>query len=278
MRCLNIWYQTKINFRNLFCDKQHETNLKEYTIMKKYHLTTLLLLLFVATSQAVDINVFFEHADNFFSRYVKEGKVDYVAIIRDGRDMKSVMETTQLTKLDSKDITENEMKAFYINAYNILVIKNVVDHYPIKSPKDVDGFFDKIKHNVAGEELTLNSIEKDKLMEPYKDARIHFVLACAAQGCPEIANHAYEPKTLDIWLDKRSAKALNDVDFIQVDTKEGKVMISEIFNWYSSDFSEAGNEKGALVFINKYRDNKIKSDYVVDYYPYNWKLNNYTEQ
>ena len=245
--------------------------------MKKYSITLLITLL-VATSQAADINVFFEHADNFFSHYVKEGKVDYVAIMRDKEDINSIVKTTAITNLDAKDISKNEKKAFYINAYNIMVIKNVVDHYPIKSPKDVDGFFDTIKNEVAGERLTLNEIEKNKLMEPYKDARVHFVLVCAAQGCPEIANFAYEPKTLDIWLDKRSTKALNDVDFIQVDTKNGKVMISEIFNWYSSDFSKEGNEKGALVFINKYRDNKIKSDYSVDYYPYNWKLNNYEKR
>ena len=175
------------------------------------------------------------------------------------------------------------MKAFYINAYNILVIKNVVDHYPINSPKDVDGFFDKIKHDVAGEKLTLNEIEKNKLMKPYNDPRIHFVLSCAAMSCPEIVNHAYEAKTLDIWLDKRTAKTLNDVDFIQVDTKDGKVMISKIFDQYSSDFSKEkenkeDKKKGALVFINKYRDEKIKSDYVVDYFPYNWKLNNYEER
>ncbi len=247
--------------------------------MKKHKLT-FLLLLFITASQASDINVFFEHADNFFSHYVKEGKVDYVAIMREDIGAHAVVETIAKTNLDSKDITKNEMKAFYINAYNILVIKNVVDHYPIKSPKDVDGFFDKIKHDVAGEELTLNEIEKNKLMKPYNDPRIHFVLSCAAQSCPEIANFAYEAKTLDIWLDKRTAKAMNDVDFIQLDAKNGKVKISEIFDWHSSDFSKEKEDKkkGALVFINKYRDDKIKSDYMVDYYPYNWKLNNYEER
>ena len=58
--------------------------------------------------------------------------------------------------------SEDYFTAFYINAYNVLVIKQVVDNYPINSPKDVTGFFDERKFTVAGEELTLDQIEFEK--------------------------------------------------------------------------------------------------------------------
>ena len=47
-----------------------------------------------------------------------------------------------------------EKTAFWINAYNLIVIKAIVENYPINSPMDFAGFFDSKKHPVAGEKLT----------------------------------------------------------------------------------------------------------------------------
>ncbi|MEO8495936.1 MAG: DUF547 domain-containing protein [Planctomycetota bacterium] len=54
--------------------------------------------------------------------------------------------------------------AFYINAYNSCCIKAILDNYPLHTPKDVEGFFDKLKFDVAGEKLTVSEIEYDRLI------------------------------------------------------------------------------------------------------------------
>jgi len=66
--------------------------------------------------------------------------------------------------------------AFYINAYNLLVIHQVVKNYPLSSVQDKNGFFEKRKFQIAGEEMSLNRLEKDKLLKKYKDASISIVL------------------------------------------------------------------------------------------------------
>ena len=49
-------------------------------------------------------------------------------------------------------------KAFWINAYNLAVLKGILDVYPTTSPLDTKGFFDKKKFNLGGLSLTLNDI------------------------------------------------------------------------------------------------------------------------
>ena len=43
---------------------------------------------------------------------------------------------------DVKQMSRPGQIAFYINAYNSCCIKAILDHYPVHTPKDVEGFFD----------------------------------------------------------------------------------------------------------------------------------------
>ena len=70
----------------------------------------------------------------------------------------------------------------------------------------IRGFFDGIKHTVMGEEVTLNQLEKGLLYPQFPDPRLHFVLVCAAKGCPPLDNCAYQPEKLDDQLTKRTAR------------------------------------------------------------------------
>ena len=162
-------------------------------------------------------------------------------------------------------------KAFWINVYNVIVIKSVIENYPVESPLSISGFFDKKKHTVGMEKLTLNEIENDKIRSRFNDPRVHFVLVCAGLGCPPIINKAYLPEILDTQLEKQTRLALNDSKFIRLNERKNKVAVSEIFKWYLKDFATSQSE--LISYINSYRDEKIPTDYKLEYYPYDWKLN-----
>lgn len=53
-----------------------------------------------------------------------------------------------------------------------------------------------------GEDLTLNDIEHNILRKEFDDPRIHFVLVCAAMGCPILENRAFFVEDLDERLDR----------------------------------------------------------------------------
>lgn len=208
---------------------------------------------------------FFEHVDEFMKKYVQNGKVDYEAILAEPSELNVL-----LSMVEYGPHKPEFHKAFWINAYNLLVIKSVVDNYPLKSPMDVPGFFDIILHKAAGKKITLNNIENKILRATYDDPRIHFALVCAAKSCPVLKSGAYFPDGLDTQLTEQTEKAMDDPKFIRVNGVKKKVEVSEIFKWYRTDFKAHGDIRG---FINKYKNRQLPSDYTLAYYTYDWKLN-----
>jgi len=228
-----------------------------------------LLVFSVLSFQEDTLDDFFEKADDFFQTHVENGSVDYKDIHKNPESLHKLYR--MISNVDLTNKSDAEIKAFYINAYNLLVIKQVVERYPIDNPLNVDGFFDQFKHTVAGKSLTLDELEKGTLYKKYPDPRIHFVVVCAAKGCPKIIDTAYKPETLDSQLKKKTISTLNRGYFIRVYDQRDLVEVSKIFEWYQDDFLK--ENKSILEFINKYRKEKIPSTYKVDYYEYDWSLN-----
>lgn len=234
--------------------------------MKLY---SFLLIIFVSYSiSAQDLQTFFSKANTFLMTHVKDGKVAYGTIYEDQKELNEILKISKgisVQKSDGKDY-----QAFWINAYNLAVIKGVIDNYPTKSPLDDKGFFDKTTYDLGGEKITLNDIENTVLRGNFNDARFHFVLVCGAVGCPPLISEAYMPNTLDAQLEEQTKIALNG-NFIKVNSKKRKVLGSEILKWYKEDFTRNGTTE--INFINGYRTEKIPDNYKLSYFPYNWTLN-----
>ena len=232
--------------------------------MRILFITGLLLMAELGIAQGA----FFTKTDAFLKKHVSAGLVDYKAIKDNPAELNELTELIESTQPG----TGSTAKAYYINAYNILVIKNVVDHYPINKPQDVSGFFTGIKHNVGGAMLTLEAIEKRKL-NASADPRLHFALVCAAKGCPKLLAEAYTPSKLNAQLNKVTKQAINDPVFTRTTTLTKTVHLSQIFEWYKADFLAHSNT--LIGYINQYRDTdkKIPDSWTVDYYIYNWTLN-----
>ncbi len=229
-------------------------------------------MLFLAVTSVIsaqDATTFFAKADSFLKKNVSNGKVDYQSIKNDPSLLNELNE--MVSKTDISKENSNTQKAYLINAYNVSLIKGVIAKYPVKSPLDIAGLFDKTTHIVAGKKYTLNDIENKMIREKYKDPRIHFVLVCGANGCPPIINAAYLPQTLEDQLNKQAKLALNNANFIKVNATSKKVELSQIFEWYKADFISKG--KNEIDFINQYRENNIDEKSKISYYPYDWNLN-----
>ncbi len=214
-----------------------------------------------------DVNTFFANANTFFKTYVSNGKVDYKSINNDATSLNELLLLAKEIKVSKNDA--EVYQAFWINAYNISVIRGIIDNYPIKSPLDKAGFFDKTKHDLGGKNITLNDIEHKLLRGQFNDARFHFVLVCGALGCPPLISQVYLPNTLDAQLEKQTKIAING-SFIRVNAKKKRVQGSEILKWYKEDFVKDGSE---IDFLNKYRKEKIPENFKLSYFPYNWNIN-----
>ncbi|MDC6364885.1 MULTISPECIES: DUF547 domain-containing protein [Flavobacteriaceae] len=235
--------------------------------LKKIILVTLVVLLGV-NAFAQNTSEFFSKTDDLFREYVKEGRVDYAAIKSFPKNLLELIDLANGLTIPKQDAMRYQ--AFWINVYNLLVIKGIVDNYPVKSPLDVPGFFDKVKYAVGGHNITLNAIENELLRKNFPDeSRFHFVLVCAGLGCPPIINGAYLPNTLESQLQRQTELSLNNPDFVRIKGK--KVGLSQIFEWYKKDFIHEG--KSLVEYVNQYRTNKIDTGLKVFHYPYDWSLN-----
>jgi len=210
---------------------------------------------------------FFKLADNFFNQYIDNGLVKYDEIKQNPSSLdKLVLEIGNFLIAGKEPL---EQKSFYTNAYNLLVIKQVVDNYPLKGPMQINGFFSKTIFKVAGQIVTLDQLEKEILFPAFPDPRLHFVLVCAAVGCPPLSEAAFTPTNIDSLINQKTTEVLNKNWYIRVYKNETQV--SKVFDWYKDDFvSDSTDIKS---YINSYRELQIPESHKVSTYEYDWLLN-----
>lgn len=212
-------------------------------------------------------STFFDKADLFFQTYVEGGLVKYEQLKNDPIRLNELVE--MIENYDLSDRTTEERKAFFINTYNILVIKQVLDFYPVESSMKIPGFFDMVGFKVAGDVMTLDWIEDDILFAEHYDARLHFVLVSGSVGCPPLAEYAYLPEDLDGQIEARTQEILDINWYVRI--YKDRVLLSKVFDWYKEDFLAEASDY--IDYINKFRLIKIPTSIAVEIYEYDWSLN-----
>ncbi len=186
-----------------------------------------------------------------------------------------------LSSIKISGYNRQEQLAYWINLYNALTIKVVLDNYPTKSILDIKlsglltpGPWEKKLIKVEGQQLSLNDIEHRIVRPIWNDPRTHFALNCASYGCPNLQKSPYSGKTLDSMLDNDAREYINSPRGVYFDP-QGKLIVSQIFSWYQTDF--ASNDKDLIRFIAKYANpslaQKLAGKTKIDSYQYDWKLN-----
>ncbi|MBF4986041.1 DUF547 domain-containing protein [Nonlabens mediterrranea] len=235
---------------------------------KRVHIFITFLILLTSLMMSAQLDAFQQQSQFLLNSYVRDGLVDYKSLQENPKTitvLKQSLSKTKVTKL-----TAQELKAFLINAYNMSVIISITEHYPTSSVLDIDGFFDKIKHQIAGKSVTLNELEKNWLFKKYPDARLHFALVCGAISCPPLKDTIFKSQNIESKLEKVTKATLNNPKFLTIDMHEKSASVSKIFDWYRTDFKK---DKSVINFINKYTDKTIPDGFSLEFKNYDWSLN-----
>ncbi len=231
--------------------------------------------------QATKTNSEFSHElfDQVLRKYVNpQGLVDYAGLKSDSGTLESYLNLLAVNAPSDKATFQTGL-AFWINAYNALTIKGVLDHYPTTSVRKVKlfgGFFSRIKFQVGGRSYTLDNIEHDIIRYDFSDPRVHFALVCASLGCPILESRAFVPETLEKRLDNATANFINNPEKVRLDRENGVLHLSQIFEWYTEDFEDT---HGTVInFISEYLPEVdaafLKEEEVeIQYLEYDWSLN-----
>lgn len=181
--------------------------------------------------------------------------------------------TDMVATADTSSFSREEALAFYINAYNATTISEVLRLWPVTSVLKKEGFFDKTKHTIAGESLTLNELEAKKIREPFKEPRIHFLVNCASASCPYLVGEAITAANLETLLERQATEYVTRTTVFPKGKKSFE--ISSIFDWYKDDF---GGADGVRAFIASHvaadrRDFVSDKANKVAFFNYDWATN-----
>ena len=232
--------------------------------------------------------------DNALNEFVEEGLVDYAELNRNPHSLNRYLtDLSQVKEPVFKSWEGNQQLAYLINLYNAATLKLIVDYYPVKSIKDIGGFFKgpwgQPVVKLFGDTITLNTLEHTIIRTNYNEPRIHLALVCAAKGCPPLRSEPYTAEKLDAQLDDQTRLFLSNPIKFRIDRPDNTVYLSPIFKWYGNDFIGTFTpatgfdgfdkmKRAVLHFCSRYLSDPdsqylAAGGYSVSYLDYDWSLN-----
>ena len=222
-------------------------------------------------------------------RFVNDaGLVDYRGLAQDRAVFDAYVKLVETVSPENRpDLfpSRNHELAFYLNAYNAITWKGVVDRGPEEESVwkgAISGlnFFKLMKIQVGGRTTNLSDFENDVIRARYQDPRVHAALNCASIGCPKLVRAAFLPETLDAQLDDAVRQWVATPYHVEPDPAQRKVRVNKIFDWFEGDFVGEDKKRGAakasvIGWINRYRaaDAQIPADFKLEINDYDKRVN-----
>jgi hypothetical protein len=203
------------------------------------------------------VNPLYRPLDELLDLYVRDGFVYYNALRSDrGRLDRYVASLNGAAATALAEGTPEQRKALWINAYNALVLRTVIDNFPIRgraaqypasSIRQIPGAFEKVQHRVAGKTVSLDAIEKD-ILTRFGDARVFLALGRGAYGGGRLRSEAFDGPTVEKQLDAVAAEAVSREALVRITPATNVVSMSPVFSWREAAFVESFAEKANRVF------------------------------
>ena len=239
--------------------------------------------------------------DRLLDLYVRDGLVYYAALKLERAALDRYVGAATEEPAGFQRWPPNVQVAFWLNVYNALVLRTVVDHYPIRgnssnypanSIRQVPGAFDGRGHRVVGRTLTLDEIEQTVLPE-FQDPRVYLALGRGAVGSGRLRSEAYAANRLDEQLTAVVEEFAAIPRHIVLDRLGQEVRVSPILAWREAEFvasyaargwAESGRtpiERAILTLIApalfpSERAFLTENAFTLRYQEFDWRLNDLT--
>lgn len=195
----------------------------------------------------------------FLAAYRREGadgiaRVAYRAAKADMAALEA--DVARLAGLAISRFNRGEQFAYWVNLYNMVTMLVVLRHYPVASIRDIKispGWFSSGPWGaklvtVEGTALSLDDIEHRILRPGWRDARIHYVVNCAALGCPNLPAVPMTAATAEAMLEAAARAFVNHPRGAAIES--GRLAASSIYVWYAADFGATPGD--VITHLRKY--------------------------
>ena len=199
------------------------------------------------------------------------GRVDYAALRADREPLDRYvarLEAVGPASTPERFPTDAHRLAYWLNAYNALVLFQVVERESLGSVGDAKlRFFWWTRFAVDGRRLNLYAIENDVIRGGFGEPRVHFALNCASLGCPRLPREPFEAERLEHQLARETAGFLAEERNVAIE--DGAIVLSELFDWFAEDF---GGDPAAWVRAHA-PQRELPVGVPVHYRPWDWSSN-----
>jgi hypothetical protein len=240
--------------------------------------------------------------DQILDVNVRDGLVYYRALRSDRARLDRYVASLNIASATYDGWSREHKMAFWVNAYNAIVLQTVINHYPIhgassrypaNSIRQVPGAFDLTKHHVAGKNVTLDEIEKT-VLPPFKEPRVYLALGRGAIGSGRLRSEAFAGERIEKQLDDIQKEFVSEAAMIRIDRAAGEIAVTPIVSWREADFVQAYDkgatgpyasrspiERAVIAFITPRllpleKEFVQKNDFRMTFQPFDWRLNDLT--
>ena len=177
-----------------------------------------------------------------------EGNVRYDRLRGDlNRTFRRVLKAVET--YDASQLQSQSAKmAFWINAYNVQMLANVLEAWPVRDVSAHDKRFFNQPLRTAGAALSLDQIEHvilrrqsgparaEQFQVGRLDPRLHAAVNCAARSCPRLRQKAYTPERMGAMLDAAMRDFTGHREHFRRAEDGGDFVFNSILKWYGADF------------------------------------------
>ena len=155
----------------------------------------------------------------------------------------------------------SEQLAYWINLYNALLVKLVLDHYPLASIRQIERQDAGLKGSaweqplveMNGVPLSLDDIEKRILQPIWADPRLYYAITCAAIGCPNLQPIPFSGDEIERQLSDAAMAYVNDPRCISI--KDGELRVSSLYRWHFNAFG--GSDQAIIRHLLAYAEPEL---------------------
>jgi len=195
--------------------------------------------------------------DEIVDLYVRDGYVYYRALKIERARFDTYVNSLADVPVDS--LSRDEQLAFWLNTYDALVLRTVIDRYPIqgsspqypaRSIRQIPGAFERLSHRVAGRSLTLDQIEQT-ILPRFHDPRVYLALGRGSVGGGRLLSEAFSPTRLEAQLTAVANECAGRLECFQIERQNNQVLVSAVFSWREQEFVAAYGGSAPAVLANR---------------------------
>ena len=260
------------------------------------------VLLALMAQSPPDVELMHRPLDAILDVYVRDGLVYYRALKSERARLDRYVSSLDVPPATYTAWSREQQMAFWVNAYNVFVLRTVIDNYPIRgrseaypatSIRQIAGAFERTKHRAAGRSVTLDEIEKT-ILPAFKEPRLYLALGRGALGSGRLRSEAFTGERLAAQLDAVQTDFMTRRAMMTIDRATDVLTLTPIISWHEAEFIAAYDrgdsgplaqrspiERAIIAFMTPRllpleKEFVQKNAFRVVFHAFDWRLNDLT--